>query len=280
MGLDASVMCTCYAEGKIKTPPNADRVHVDEEGFLSLDLPWEGHTAEHIAFMDWTMIACAHPRMEAAHEHIGNWATYRLFQEALGDAGWDHFPTLRRTLPNNNDGLASTAQATSCLDELAVFERLYRAEVSALFDSDTGDVLHEHVRSYEGVFLLGGTGFDVGVDDAGLFVRERAAPRRECFRAMRIEQRPLELEGGVDGAELVDLDGTARRIVRMRIHGHAIPWPDGRMQNDEHRFRFSCPTRLHVARTSRTAGAFRDVLRALSNVFRASVSTGNPVRWL
>jgi hypothetical protein len=190
MGLNASVMCTCYARGQTATPPTPERVRLDADCYLMLDLPWEGHAAEHEAFDTWRRSACAHEDMCAASEHISNWSGYRLFQEALGEVGWVHFPTLRAALPETNGGVIKAAESALCLKELAEFERHYRAEVSVLFETASGAALHDHVRSYQGIFVHSSIGLDVGVDDEGLFVREAAAPHRERFRAMRIEQRP------------------------------------------------------------------------------------------
>src|SRR5215468_9378822 len=104
MGLDASVMCNCYARGLTTPPPHREYVRVDTEGYLELDLPWESHQAEHLAFYQWRAGACAHENMEAACPRISNWAGFRMFQEALGLVGWERFPTLRAVLPEANGG--------------------------------------------------------------------------------------------------------------------------------------------------------------------------------
>ena len=78
MGLDASVMCNCYAGGLTTPPPHQEHVCV-QEGYLELDTPWETHQAEHCAFDEWMAGACAHEGMNAACEHIANWTGYRLF---------------------------------------------------------------------------------------------------------------------------------------------------------------------------------------------------------
>jgi hypothetical protein len=273
-------MCRCFVRGLTTAPPHAEHVRVNDEGCVELDLPWENHRSEHRAFDEWMYAACAHESMEVATERISNWSGYRMFQEAIGDVGWDHFPTLRAVLPNANGGSASPLASKQCLDELQRFEAAYEAEVAALFDSETGDVLHDYIRSYEGIFFYGGRGgLNVGVDERGLFVREREGAQRELFLARRIEQRPVML-GGEEAAELVDLDSNATLVVELRIHGKAIPWPDGRMQNDDGRWRFAEPARMHVAPHKRTAASFEGILSSLRNVFSASVDTGNPVRWL
>ncbi len=275
MGLDASVMCNCYARGLTTTPPYRECVRVDDEGYLGLDLPWESHRAEHDAFDNWMGSACAHENMAASSERISNWSGYRSFQEALALVGWEQFPTLHAVLPNANGGLVSAADSARCLEELRTFEEHYRARVPTLFDSDTAAIIFQYIQAYNGVFIDDGkSGVSVGLDERGLFVLEFQT-RRELFRAMRFEQRPV----AHDGAELVDLDTGARLTIALRIHGHEIPWPDGRMQDDQERWRFSEPERMHVARHEQSAADFQRVLTSLRAVFTASVDNSNPVRW-
>nr|HEX4312683.1 hypothetical protein [Kofleriaceae bacterium] len=49
MGLDAFVMCACYARGLTAPPPYRRLVHLDDDGNLALDLPWDGYEMEHLA---------------------------------------------------------------------------------------------------------------------------------------------------------------------------------------------------------------------------------------
>jgi hypothetical protein len=85
--------------------------------------------------------------------------------------------------------------------------------------------------------------------------------------------------GDAGPAELVDLDTGRRWECPTAVSGRPIPWPDGRMTNDEGRMRSGYPRRLQVERHAITAADFEYVLRPLEEVFRAAVATGNPVRW-
>lgn len=58
-----------------------------------------------------------------------------------------------------------------------------------------------------------------------------------------------------------------------------IPWPDGRMQNDQGRMNLGYPTHLHVERRRRTPDTFNHIVRPLRSVLQASIETGNPVQW-
>jgi hypothetical protein len=58
-----------------------------------------------------------------------------------------------------------------------------------------------------------------------------------------------------------------------------VPWPGGRWQDDEERCNSVLPAELHVESRAVTPGDFAHVVGALVRLLRASVETGNPVRW-
>ncbi len=280
MGLDASIRCRCWEDGKTPAPPCAPSL--DEDGWLE---PAEG--ADDIerssAFYRWVNEACPHEDMEAVTQHISNWGGYRLFQEALEGLGWDHFPTLQRVFPEVNGGMAGPEDSRHCLAELTRFEELYRGDSVVLMDADTGDELQSYVGSYGGVFVLNGrTGVDIGFDKDGLFLAERDA-KRVLFRAKRVAQRLLEPEATRDGrdgkVELANLDTGETFACTTAIPGKTVPWPDGRRQDDQGRVCTSYPNHLSVEVRSRDAGYFAYILAPLRTVFAAAVDIGNPVRW-
>jgi hypothetical protein len=287
MGLDASVSCTCYGEGRASPPPvPPELIVVDDDGWIELNLPYDGNEERFAQFDGWRYTACGHEDMAAARVRVSNWSGYRAFQQALGQAGWGRFPTLREELPNANQGSTDAAAARRALEELAAF----RAHDDLghdwfLVDGNTGEVVHRYIAVYDGKLIFGGaSGVDVGFDDRGLFVVTRTQPPRELFRAMRLEQRLLdpsrEAAGGGPGpVELVDLDTGRRMECPVAVADRQIPWPDGRMLDDDGRIRSTYPRRLQVERRAITAAEFEYVLRPLEEVFQAAVATGNPVRW-
>ncbi len=262
MGLDATVMCTCWARGLLSPSPFSAPIVLDDEGYLGLDLPWEGHEDEHMAFLEWSATACMHVDMDAACERISNWGGYRLFQDALAQVGWERVPTLKAVLPEMNGGSVSSEQSRACLAELDLFTSAYRGVPAwTLMDDERAQPLFEYIRAYEGVFIMSGsTGLEVGVDDRGLFIR-RAATSREIFRAKRVAQRRLAVRGR-DGAELIDLDTRRRLVIPLHVEVDGI-----------------CPSLMSVQLRPRDATYFDYAVRPLRVVFQASVETGNPVRW-
>ncbi|APR87986.1 hypothetical protein A7982_13335 [Minicystis rosea] len=259
-------------------------MRVDEEGYLSLELPWEDHAAEHQAFWEWLGSACEHQNMNAASERVSNWSGVRAFQTALREVGEGHFPVLLAEIPDANGGLMKPAACAAGLRELARFTELVRSTRSTfLVDDETGTELYRYIPQYHGVFQLSREHGDVGVDPEGLFVARHAEDGvgEIVFRAMRAEQIVIA-RNDLGDAELVRLrclDSGQESPPIASITGRQIPWPDGRMEDDGGRCRFACPQRLGVIRRGLTVADFDFILGALRRLFEASSVTGNPVRW-
>ena len=203
MGLDASVMCRCWAEGRTKPPPcDPAELHVDEDGYLSLIGARRDDEKLQDALWAWEETACEHPGMDAASERISNWSGYRQFQEALAHGGG---------------------------------------------------------------FMFGGpTRTNVGFDEHGLFVEDRDDGER-LFHARRFRQVIVERRRWLVGprekvVRLTDIDTGDTCIAPM-------PIAEG------------SPRIVHVEKRLRTGADFDYILDPLRMVFRASVATGNPVRW-
>lgn len=314
MGLDAYVPCNCYAEGRTTPPPiSLDLISV-EDGRLDLDLPYQPNRALHDQFYQWKKHACPHPGMLYADERIANWAGYRLFQEALARVGWEHFPVLHEILPESNSGAVLAATVALAVPELEFFAQEALGTDVVLVNTETGAVLHTYVAAYAGEFLWeGGAGGLVGGFDAGgFYIRPPQPPSdgpfeqniahavsgtapakaseakagylgtpapQERFRAMRVEQRVLDDTPRAQKVEYINRDIDQRFVWNAAVSGAAIPWPDGRMQDDEGRRRHEHPLYLHVEVRPRTADDFAYILDPLRRIFAASLETGNPVYW-
>jgi hypothetical protein len=151
-----------------------------------------------------------------------------------------------------------------------------------LTDTATGEVVMEHVGAYDGVFIMDGrAGLDAGFDSTGFFIRDRGA---ELFRAVRFRQTLLDPHAYMHGSEpgrvvFLDLDSGRTFESRTAVPGKMIPWPDGRMQDDQGRCNFEHPPELHVEDRPERSSDYEYILGPLERVFRESVETGNPVRW-
>ena len=142
----------------------------------------------------------------------------------------------------------------------------------------------EHVGSYGGVFIQSGSsGLEAGFDADGFFIRTGEG-KLELFRAARFRQEILDPDADPYGPEpwrvvYADLDSGREFECRFAVPGETIPWPDGRMQDDRGRCRFRYPETLHVEVRAVHCSDFEYILGPLERIFRASVETGNPVRW-
>jgi len=284
MGLDATVSCNCFKEGRTTLPPiPRDWLCFDEEGYLSCR---PEHEAEYSwpELYRWQQKCCEHDGMDYARERIANWAGYRLFQEALGKVGWEHFSVLRKELPNANGGLMSPESAKQAIVELDRFRQVREIGQNAiLVDTKTGFVIFEHVATYEGIFIYGGlSGLQAGIGKVGFFIRDRESGTVR-FQVTRIGQRLLDpvVEGqAYDGrVEFFDLDTKKSFVCPLVVPGGPKPWPDGRLQDDQGRMRFNPSDAFHVETLTIVPSHFDYAVNSLMNVFEASVATGNPVRW-
>lgn len=253
MGLGAYVRCRCWQDG-LATPPFDAPVVIDDEGYLDIEVPWEGNQDLYSAFLEWQAHGCPHKEMEAASEHIANWSGYRRFTDALERVGWEHFPMLWVELPESNGGNVPAPAAADALVELSRFAELPSIGTNArLVDEDTGAQLWSSVPSYDGVFAMG-PDYSMGVDLDGFFVRESAG---EVFRANRFRQR--DVDGGVEFD-----DGTRRVVVsRQPLSADLEVVPD----------------RLAVIVGDELPSDYDYIVGPLTRIFRASVETGNPVMW-
>ncbi|NUT35218.1 MAG: hypothetical protein HOV79_19355 [Hamadaea sp.] len=256
MGLHGFVHCRCWQDGHAAPAP-VEPVGFDDEGWLSLLLPWQDHKAEHAEFDQWRERACPHAAMLLANESVANWAGVRLFQQALRAAGAERFPTLLARVPDLDGGKVQAAHAALMLAELEGFDpRAAVEEQVVLLDEETGRILMRHVASYAGVAIWG-PGYRAGVDRDGFFIVTATHPPVTRFRAKRFEQH-------------VQPNGEVLFTDDLRQLQLAMP-PIGRKEGVTAR-------RLAVHRQLVRAD-FSYIVQPLRTLCMASVSTGNPVIW-
>lgn len=281
MGLDASVMCNCYKEGRTSIPPvPIELIYFDDKQYhLALNLPWEWEGNEDKYFLfdnlfdNWMENACEHEGMNYACVWVSNWSGYRTFQQALGQVGWQHFPTLKAELPNANGGLMSAISAVKALQELNYFK--HHADLVTnifLVNSETGTEIHNYVAAYEGIFIWDGKcRINLGVDEQGFFIMSMSDPPRELFRSLRFEQRLLEsqltapyLQGRAEyqgKVEYVDFESGQSFVCNSAIGD------------------FQYPRYMHIEQRRLDASNFSYIINPLTEIFQAALETGNPVRW-
>jgi hypothetical protein len=291
--LGARVACNCFHEGKTPRPPHPDLLFVDPNGEVDLNIvvpesgdddAWRDYCKEYDDLEQWQKSACPHPDMFYARVGVANWPGYRLFQQAQAQVGWEHFPVLREQLPTSDSGTTSALAAVGALQELHGFVGMSAIGTNTfLIDSDTAEVLAEHVEGDSGVFLLAIPGLEVGVDHHGLFIRGPDLPHPEHFRSQRFLQTLLDPQftrrTGKGPARYTDLETDHAYVCDVVACKKQVPWPDGRLRDDEGQLRWECSSRLHTECEPIRALDYSYAVEPLIEVLTASVATGNPVIW-
>lgn len=273
MGLDASVMCTCYKLGQTTPCPFPNDFYVDEDGFPALHISAADPDTKSDEFDAWLAECCPHPFMDFATIYIADWNAYRAFVEALEQIGWEHFPTLHQQLPSENQGMTPADAAARALEELKFFKTQNGVSKTFLVNSETHEVILGTSETEQGMFSWDGrTGFRLGYDEQGFFIRDVWDLNRELFRAMRIQQRPLasdELDRP-DQYEFTDLD-TGKSFISTT--------PVRLFKRAEFGMTQVYPQKMHIEQRVVDAAYFDYILEPLTHIFTVAVETGNPVRW-
>lgn len=275
MGLDASVMCNCYRDGKATACPFPEDFYVDEDGFPAVRLTDFDDSEKSDQFDEWLATCCEHPNMDYRSVFIANWRGYQSFRDALGQLGWDHFPILYAELPDGNEGVTSAKAANAALHELSAFKaRGDGIPKIFLVNAETGGIIGASMLEQNNPFGLDArTGLTIGFDEDGFFIRDSWELNRELFRAMRFEQRIVETEG---------LDKPQQyKYVDMEHDRHYVCSTPVRVfeRADLGQLKQVYPSKMHVEKRAVDAAYFDYILQPLIAIFEAAAETGNPVRW-
>jgi len=308
MGLNATVACNCYREGKTPPPPSSAHVILDELGEPTLDLPYASNRSEHEKFDEWKRNACQHEDMWLAFERVGNWTGVGLFLDMMEVVGWDNFPKLREQLAESNAGITPAVEAQGMLADLDRFMALPRlGDKVCLVDAVTGDPIVDYFGRRQVRFLARGE-IDFELDPSSFVVRRRRPGEEvgvELFRSRHFQQEllsgfdsdaqqaaPQSPPSGVIGrlaqrlrgrstadpasaVEFVDCDSGARITQHMALQIKA----SGRSAESGGPEAVRFPRELRVDHRTALPGDFNDVIHAIASACRASIATGNPIRW-
>lgn len=273
MGLDASVMCTCYQQGKTTPCPFPQDFYVDEDGFPAVRITPADPDSKSDEFDAWLAECCPHPFMDFFSTYIADWNDYRALVAALEQLGWEHFPTLHQQLPSENHGTTPAEVAALALQELDYFKAQNGISRAFLVNTVTKEVISASSESEQGMFSWDGrTGLRLGYDEQGFFIRDVWDLNRELFRAMRIEQKQIASEelDRPDQYEFTDLD-TEKKFISTT--------PVRVFKRAEFGMTQEYPQHMHVEQRMVNVDYFAAILEPLTQILRISVETGNPVRW-
>ncbi len=271
MGLNASVMCNCYRDGKASPCPYPEHFQYDPATRPALELDYTSSEAQHEEFQRWLETACEHPGMNQASVYIASWKGYQAFADALEQMPADPFPLLRAELPDGGNGVTSPERARMMLKEIEAFNRLDKiADQAVLVDDERGQDISMGSNVLNGTLAMDRvTGFDLGFNADGFFVRDRFELNRLLFQARQVEQTVIHPES--HQVEYSDRDEGARRFRCSTPFGKLITGDDGLPRPFFQQFS------VHMRPVSPERFAY--LTDPLQVVLQASVDTGNPVRW-
>jgi hypothetical protein len=284
MGLEASVMCTCYADGKTRPFPLDGTFFINEQGFPDLMAKNLGEDERRI-FYHWLRTACEHPGMIQGAVYISSWPDYAALLLAFEAVGWDDFPQLDSEMPSQEPSVTPAAAVPAMREELARFRALPTVgEKIFVIDAETGDRMYARIPEHGNTFIWDGeSGLNIGVDHDGIFFTDAWDGDKVLFRSHHLEQELLEPEltdQRLPGRVLYTDIETGRTFeCKTPIPGGEIPWPDGRMRDDEERFRLHYPRQVAMQIQPVTPEYFAPLLDQIDAILQISEATGNPVRW-
>lgn len=157
---------------------------------------------------------------------ITSWKGYSAFVDALEQIGTQHFPIILAQLPDGDEGTTSPEKAALMREELRYFlqqqsqvQQVVLVDVERGVDISMGSQISGGALSMDRV-----SGYDLGFDENGFFVRDRWEMNRDLFRAMRVQQHLLYPE--THTVEYEDLDSGQRFRCNVPF-GKPLPDDDG-----------------------------------------------------
>jgi hypothetical protein len=203
-------------------------------------------------------------------EFIASWKGFQQFVNALDTLGSEQFPTILDQLPDGDEGETSSDKAAIMLRELEHFsEQQANIKQAILVDTERDCDISMGSNVMGGVLSMDRvSGYDLGFNENGFFVRDRWEMNRILFQAMKVEQRLIHPESHT--VEYVDLD--SGQTFRCNVpFGKPLPGDDGTP-----RMLLQC---FHVALRPTPPSRFAYIVSPLRSVLENSVTSGDTIRW-
>lgn len=202
---------------------------------------------------------------------ICSWKGFRNFMDAIDSLGEEHFPTIIEQLPDGDEGFSAADKIAPMLTELRYFmEHQTAVQQAVLVDSE------RETDISMGSNVLGGalttdrlTGYDLGFDETGFFVRDRWELNRILFRAMRVEQRLMNPEQFQ--VEYIDRDSDARFLCTT---------PFGKVGTGEDGIPRMLLQFFHVELRDTAPNRFAYITTPLERVLELAVEKNEGIEWI
>lgn len=279
MGLDATVRCRCFEEGKLRHGPvPLDEMCVNEEGYLSsrrLDaarrrLTYRQFDARYGDFQrefeDWAESCCEHVGGDYCSEWVSNWAGCAEFESLVEDAGGEaEFPLLSKLLPEANGGTYPAELAAATLKELDRFvEKVSDVDEWVLCEAESDTEIWTSTEKGSFPRMM------------GPYDEVRMTGGKVCFlhagrlpvETTHFKQVPLgkPSEDGCQRMEIICLDTGATTEAFDSIGPEGAPKIDREFYVTSQKAPFLYEGKYGTAERIR-------------NLLVASLETGNPIRW-
>ena len=202
---------------------------------------------------------------------ISSWKGFRSFQDAIAKLGNENFPTIVEQLPDGDEGFTSADKIQTLLDELNRFiDQQTNIQQAVLVDTEREIDISMGSNVLRGALTTDRlTGYDLGFNEQGFFVRDRWELDRILFQAMRVEQRLINPEE--HQVEYHDRDSD-RHFLCTTPFGKVITGEDGVPRMLLQHF--------HIDLRATAPNRFAYITAPLGRVFDAAIEKDEGIEWI
>lgn len=202
---------------------------------------------------------------------ISSWKSFRSFQDAIAKLGNEKFPTITEQLPDGDEGFSSADKVQALLDELKRFtEEQTSIQQAVLVDTEREIDISMGSNILRGALTTDRlTGYDLGFDEKGFFVRDRWELDRILFQAMRVEQRLINPEH--HQVEYHDRDSERHFFCNT---------PFGKVSTGEDGIPRMLLQFFHVDLRQTAPNRFAYITDPLTRIFEAALEKNEGIEWI
>lgn len=202
---------------------------------------------------------------------ISSWKGFRNFLDAIGTLGKAHYPMIVEQLPDGDEGFTSSDKVQQLSDELQHFI-VHQTEIqqAVLVDTERKDDISMGSNVLRGALTTDRlSGYDLGFNEHGFFVRDRWELDRILFRAMRVEQQLMNPEQ--HQVEYINLDTNARFLCTT---------PFGKVGTGEDGIPRMMLQFFHVELRATSPNRFAYITDPLQRLFEEALAHNAGIEWI
>lgn len=279
MGLDATVRCRCFEEGKLKPGPVPyEDIYIDAEGYIAskkLDAAREKYDYRRFQarygnleqeFHTWSDQCCEHEFGDYCSEWVSNIAGCAHFRSLVEEAGGENaFPLLSSLLPSGNGGIYPAEKAAETLVELDRFLlKISQIEEWVLCVEGTDEEVWTSTDGNSFTWMYGPAD-RAGMNGGKVFFCHDG---NRCIETTHFKQIPIGDP---------DVDGCQKMAIECLDTGESTTIFDSIGPQD------SAKEEREFYVTNKQAPFLYEgkywTAERIRNLLEASIETGNPIRW-